>query len=148
MQKIKEHINETFNASLVYKHNIDEKINICLGNVSCDMDSSIGVFILAFYLTHKHNYYDDVGNFDNLYIPVVNCPRGELEARLDIAYHFEKHGIDIKKLVYIDDLDIDFYSQSNKLSLALIDHNKLDVMQSKWDNSVNMIVDHHVDTNT
>ena len=147
MEKVKSFIEEeTFNASLVYKEKIEEKLNICLGNVSCDMDSSIGVYILSYYLTHLNNYFEDKGNFDNLYIPIVNCPRGELESRLDIAYHFQKNDIDIKKLVYINDIDLNYYASKNLLNISIIDHNKLDVTQEAWADGVTMIVDHHVDT--
>lgn len=137
---------ETNTAFRTYRENIDEKLNVCLGNVSCDMDSTIGVFILGYYLTHKNKYFDDLGNYDNLYLPVVNCKRGELVARLDISFHFQKFGIDTNSLIYIDDLDLDFYAKCNLLKLCIIDHNKLDVEQSQWDSSVKMIVDHHVDT--
>lgn len=147
MEHFLSYLQETSTASAIYRENVEEKINLCLGNVSCDMDSSIGVFILAYLLTHKSKYFDDPGNFENLYIPVINCPRGELEARLDITYHLEKHGIDLKKLTYVSDLDIDFYAKENTLSLSIIDHNQLDLHQSKWGDSVKMIVDHHVDTN-
>lgn len=146
MEKLINFVNETYTASLVYKENIDERINVCLGNVSCDMDSSIGVYLLAYFLTHKNKYSDDPGNFENLHIPVVNCPRGELEARIDIAYHLEKHGIDLNKLVYVTDLDLNYYASQGLLNLSIIDHNQLDITQSKWGESVKMIVDHHVDT--
>lgn len=137
---------ETNTAFRTYKQNIDEKINVCLGNVSCDMDSTIGVFILGYYLTHKNRYFDDLGNYDDLYLPVVNCKRGDLVARLDISYHFKKFGIDTNLLIYIDDLDLDHYSKNKLLKLCIIDHNKLDIEQSHWDSSVKMIIDHHVDT--
>jgi len=146
MEDFLDFINETHTASLIYKENIDEKINICLGNVSCDMDSTIGPFILAYYLTHQNKYFDDQGNYDNLFLPVVNCPRGELQARLDIAHHFQNFSIDMDKLIYINDLNIDFYSQKNLLNLSIIDHNKLDKGQAKWDKDVITIIDHHVDT--
>jgi len=146
MNKLLNFINETYIASLVYKENIEEQLNICLGNVSCDMDSTIGAYILAYFETHKNNYYNDPGNYENLFIPVVNCPRGELEARIDISHHLKKFNIDLNKLVYISDLNIDYYAENNLLNLCIIDHNKLDITQSKWDSSVSMILDHHVDT--
>ena len=148
MEKLHDFINETYTASLTYKENIDERINVCLGNVSCDMDSSIGVFILAYYMTNKNEYYKDPGNYENLFIPVVNCPRGELEARIDIAYHLEKNGINLKKLVYIDDLDLKFYSAKGLLNLSIIDHNRLDITQEYMKDCVKLVVDHHVDTHT
>jgi inorganic pyrophosphatase/exopolyphosphatase len=146
MNKLLDFIHESHVASLVYKENIDEKLNICLGNVSCDMDSTIGAYIVAYFETHKNEYYKDPGNYEDLYIPVVNCPRGELEARIDIAHHLKKFDIDLSKLVYITDLDMDYYSDNNLLNLTIIDHNKLDINQSKWGKSVSKIIDHHVDT--
>ena len=107
MNKLLDFIHESHVAALVYKENIDEKLNICLGNVSCDMDSTIGAYIVAYFETHKNEYHMDPGNYEDLYIPVVNCPRGELEARIDIAHHLKKFDIDLTKLVYITDIDMD-----------------------------------------
>lgn len=147
MDNLYNFLKEVRTAGDIYKENIDEKINISLGNVSCDMDSAVGAIILAYYLTSKNNYYNDYGNFEKFWIPVINCPRNELIARIDISYHFKKYGIDTNNLIFVDDLDITHYSKNNLLNLALIDHNKLDYSQQAWENSVTMIVDHHLDLN-
>jgi exopolyphosphatase len=145
MDKLLHFLSEAYTAADIYKQKIDEKINICIGNVSCDMDSAIGAILLAYYLTYKNDYFSDPGNFDNLWIPVINCPRKEIIARLDITAHLKLFGIDINKLTYIDDFDITDYAINGLLSLALIDHNKLDITQQDWAKSVVYIVDHHVD---
>jgi inorganic pyrophosphatase/exopolyphosphatase len=145
MNALLKYLSEAHTAAEIYKYNIDERINICIGNVSCDMDSAIGAIILGYYMTHKDRYFDDYGNYENFWIPVINCARKEIEARIDIAFHLKTHGIDIEKLVYIDDLDINYYSDNNLLKLAIIDHNKLDLSQEKWSESVVFILDHHVD---
>jgi inorganic pyrophosphatase/exopolyphosphatase len=147
MDQLNKFLSEVQSAGDIYKRNIDERINICLGNVSCDMDSAVGAILLAYYLTRKNNYYNDYGNYEIFWIPVINCPRGELEARIDINLHIKKYGIDINNLIYINDLDISHYSRHNLLSLALIDHNKLDYSQEEWSKSVQIIIDHHVDLN-
>lgn len=145
MKQFRDYLLEAKTAADIYKGRIDERINICLGNVSCDMDSSIGVFVLGFHLTHKHDYFSDPGNFDNLWVPVVNCPRGELRARNDIAYHIQQYDIDLEQLVYIDDIDLAHYATQKLLSVAIIDHNKLDMHQSFMRDCVTLVVDHHVD---
>lgn len=145
MNSLLKYLNEAHTAAEIYKFNLDERINICIGNVSCDMDSAIGAIILGYYMTHKDRYFDDYGNYENFWIPVINCARKEIEARIDIAFHFKTHGIDIEKLVYIDDIDFNYYSDNNLLKLSIIDHNKLDLSQEKWNESVVFILDHHVD---
>jgi inorganic pyrophosphatase/exopolyphosphatase len=145
MEKIHRFLKEASVAGDIYKDNIDEKLNVCLGNVSCDMDSAIGAILLAYYMSNKEEYDKDYGNYEKFWIPIINCPRNEICARIDISYHLKSFGIDLTKLVYIDDLDINYYSEKNLLKLAIIDHNKLDLSQQAWADSVVFIVDHHVD---
>jgi inorganic pyrophosphatase/exopolyphosphatase len=147
MEMLIKFLDEARIAADIYKENIDEKINICLGNVSCDMDSSIGAIILGYYMSHKAEYFNDYGNYENFWIPIINCPRAEIDARIDIAFHLKNFGIDKSKLVFIDDLDLNFYSSRGLLKLAIIDHNKLDLSQEQWVNDVVFILDHHVDMN-
>jgi inorganic pyrophosphatase/exopolyphosphatase len=96
-------------------------------------------------MSYKEEYYKDYGNFERFWVPVINCPREEICARIDISFHLKSYGVDVTKLVYIDDLDLNFYSERGLLKLAIIDHNKLDLSQQQWDESVVFIVDHHVD---
>jgi len=145
MEKVYKFLNESYTALNIYKQNIEERINVCIGNVSCDMDSAIGAILLAYYLTYKDEYYNNYGNYEKFWIPVINCPRAEMCARIDISYHLKKFGVDADKLVYIDDLNLNFYSERNLLQLSLIDHNKLDMTQQQWDSAVVFLVDHHVD---
>jgi len=138
-------IKEANNAFQIFKTNIDEGLNITLGNVSCDMDSCIGAILLGYYLTMKNDYRSQPGNFDLFWLPVINCPRKELCARIDIWHHLNKYEIDFNMLIFIDDLDINHYSKNNLLKLAIVDHNILDITQQHWGPCVTMIVDHHAD---
>ncbi len=148
MQKVHAYLKEIKSAAEIYKQNIDEPMNICIGNVSCDMDSAIGAIILAYYKTYKSDYFEEYGNYENLWIPVINCPRAEIKARIDICYHLESFNINHEDLIYNDDIDINFYADNKLLNLALIDHNKLDMTQSRWESSIRHIVDHHLDNKT
>jgi len=147
MNQLQKFLSEVNTAGEIYKENIDEKLNVCLGNVSCDMDSAIGAILLAYYMTNKNEYYKDYGNYEIFWVPVINCPREELRARIDIHHHLKSHGIDINNLIYINDLDLNHYSKNKLLNLALIDHNKLDYSQQAWEESVTFVVDHHVNLN-
>jgi inorganic pyrophosphatase/exopolyphosphatase len=145
MQSLQNFLGETNTAKEIYTENLDEKLNICIGNVSCDMDSTIGSIILAYYLTHKSKYFDDYGNYEKLWIPVINCPRSEIVARIDICFHLKTFDVDPNKLIFVDDIDFNYYAQNNNLNVAIIDHNKLDITQKNWDHCVVMVIDHHVD---
>jgi inorganic pyrophosphatase/exopolyphosphatase len=145
MEKVFKFLREARLAADIYSENIDEKLNVCLGNVSCDMDSAIGAILMAYYLSYKEEYYKDYGNYERFWVPVINCPREEICARIDISFHLKSFGVDLTKLVYIDDLDLNYYAERNLLKLSIIDHNKLDLSQQAWDESVVYIVDHHVD---
>jgi inorganic pyrophosphatase/exopolyphosphatase len=146
MNTLTKFLKEAQAASKIYKHQIEDRMNICLGNVSCDMDSAIGAIILAYYLSYKDEYINDYGNYELFWIPVINCKREEIYARIDISYHLKTFGIDPEVLVFVDDIDIDYYANNDLLKLAIIDHNKLDLTQEKWAKAVMFIVDHHVDT--
>jgi inorganic pyrophosphatase/exopolyphosphatase len=143
--KLTSFLREAYSAAGIFGENIDEKLNICLGNVSCDMDSAIGAILLAYFMSYKEEYFEDWGNYEKFWVPVINCPRSEICARIDISYHLKSFGLDLSKLVYIDDIDINFYAEKKQLRLAIIDHNKLDLTQQQWRDSVVYIVDHHVD---
>jgi len=143
--ELKKFIEESFNAFQIYKNEIDEHLNVTLGNVSCDMDSCIGAILLGFYLTLKNDYIAHPGDFEKFWLPIINCPRAELKARLDIAYHLKKYDVEMDKLVFIDDINLDSYAKKNLLKIAMIDHNELDVTQKHWGHCVTMIVDHHKD---
>lgn len=142
---LKKFVKEANNAFQIFKHNIEETMNVALGNVSCDMDSCIGAILLGYYLTLKNDYRSQPGNFDLFWMPVINCPRKELCARLDISHHLEKYQIDPELLVFIDDIDLSFYASNKQLKLAIVDHNILDITQQHLGKSVVMIVDHHKD---
>jgi len=143
--QLKKFIKESKNAFQTYKNEIDENLNVTLGNVSCDMDSCIGAIFLGFYLTLKNDYRSNPGDFEKFWLPIINCPRTELKARLDIAYHLKKYNVEIDDLVFIDDFNLDSYAKKNLLKIALIDHNELDITQKHWGHCITMIVDHHKD---
>ena len=99
-----------------------------LGNVSCDLDS----FLSSYLLSIANNFSKEETN--QIYIPIINCPRKELRYRFDIVYLTKRFNIDIENMIYIDD---DFFKRvirKKKAKFILVDHNKPDLNQRKFIN--------------
>jgi exopolyphosphatase len=92
-------------------------LNICLGNVSVDMDSVVGSLTLAYYYSLRG------GDF---YVPAVNCKESFFPMKLDINMHLREHGLE--PMIFMDTLG-PLVSRIEKV--ALIDHNKLDKSQEE-----------------
>lgn len=130
-----------------------------LNNNSCDMDSFICSVILSICKNISENIIRAENNSDSsdlninnesdlIYLPLMNCKRGELKTRLDINFIMKKFDINEDDLFYINDesvindLHIDSFSNS---FLILVDHNVLDPSQSTFSDRVVEIYDHHLD---
>jgi len=132
-------------------------LNICLGNVSGDMDSVIGSLLMGYYYTNKEGFYAeeekeelDVTALDDtrlskFFVPVINMNNSELEARSDIIYHLEQTGVIRDEIVSIDMLDLQHFVSEGKLGVNLIDHNYPDCNQEFLIPFVERIIDHHHD---
>lgn len=134
-----------------------------MNNSSCDMDS----FISSIYLAAIKNIIHEViflnekneleltsfngSQISKIYLPLMNCKRGELKNRLDIAYVMKKFNIEEESLFYIDDPDVEHYIEENSLKnnfkLILVDHNKLEKKYLHLLDKVEEIIDHHDDKN-
>ena len=113
-----------------------------LGNVSCDLDS----FLSSYLLSVANNFSKH--EINQIYIPIINCPRKELKNRFDLDYLTKRFSIDTENMNYIDD---DFFKRQirkkNKAKFILVDHNRPDLSQRKIINEHNIIgiYDHHKD---
>jgi inorganic pyrophosphatase/exopolyphosphatase len=113
-----------------------------LGNVSCDLDS----FLSSYLLCVANNFSKH--EINQIYIPIINCPRKELKYRFDLDYLTKRFSIDTENMNYIDD---DFFKRQirkkNKAKFILVDHNRPDLSQRKIINEQNIIgiYDHHKD---
>ena len=133
MEHFKKYMADAWNfTNSLVKNNKGAHLNICLGNVSGDMDSVIGSMIMGYYLTMKNYYSTDVSELTEeeklakFYIPVLNLTREELHARLDIIHHLKIGEIVPEELPSIKDIDLDHWISNKNLSVHLVDHNKQD----------------------
>jgi inorganic pyrophosphatase/exopolyphosphatase len=140
-----------------------EIVYFVMNNSSCDMDS----FISSISLAAARNLQEDVFTFNNqnelelssynnslvnkIYIPLMNCKRGELKNRLDIAFVMKKFKIEEENLFYINDPEVEQYinenSQNFNFKIILVDHNKLEEKHLHLLDKVEEIIDHHDDRN-
>lgn len=95
-------------------------LRIVLGNVSCDMDSTVGCIGLAYFYTLKTQ--ED-------WTPVINCKRDDFKLKNDIIGHVVKDcGIPTEELLFWDEL---VALRLEIIEVALFDHNILDPEQAK-----------------
>ncbi|GBM49912.1 Protein prune 2 [Araneus ventricosus] len=123
------------------KHNLknaseSSKIQIVLGNESCDLDSAISSLVMAYFIFKVQKTADIV-------IPVLNVKRKELAVRTEVVFFLEETSISISDVICIDEIDLKALHEKGKLSLVLVDHNTLSVEQSYLDSRVVQIFDHH-----
>jgi inorganic pyrophosphatase/exopolyphosphatase len=126
-----------------------------LNNTSCDMDSFLSSIILSIARNISSNViqFPQGQNFslnessNKVFLPLMNCKRGDLKSRLDIAYVMNLFKLDSSSLFYISDEEIQKeLNSSDSVRLSLVDHNVLDPSQEKFADLVEEIYDHHTDT--
>ncbi|GFW49513.1 exopolyphosphatase PRUNE1 [Trichonephila clavipes] len=123
------------------KHNLknaseSSKIQIVLGNESCDLDSAISSLVMAYFIFKVQKNADIV-------IPVLNVKRKELAVRTEVVFFLEETSINISDVICIDEIDLKALHEKGKLSVVLVDHNTLSTEQSYLDSRVVQIIDHH-----
>eukprot|EP00984_Skeletonema_dohrnii_P014002 scaffold5860_cov103-Skeletonema_dohrnii-CCMP3373.AAC.3 len=146
-------LESTVPASL---QNKDEKRtnNVIIGNEAGDADSIISALTLGYVTSSNNNSPPD--NNNTFQVPIVSIPRAEMELRRDAALLLDMVGINVQKLLYIDDdivvtkhlLPSSPPDSSDTLldsTITLVDHNRLRPMFSHLNSLVTEIVDHHKD---
>ncbi|KAI8144623.1 hypothetical protein BJV82DRAFT_513427 [Fennellomyces sp. T-0311] len=113
-------------------------IVIVTGNDSADLDSIISALTFSFISTLKSP--------DTLYVPLVKVPVPDLELRPELNYVFKTAGVDYKKLICIDCVDLQaLYNAGARV--ILVDHNRLTPPfdENIWAERVIGVLDHHKD---
>lgn len=67
-----------------------------MGNEACDLDSAVSALTLAFFLSSR----------TSTAIPIIPIPANDLILRTEIVYFFKRIGLDLRSLIYLDDLDL------------------------------------------
>ena len=121
------------------KQNFSDKkqITIVMGNEAADLDSMASAVTYAWYL----NLNDTGGN----YFPLINIPRADFKLRTEAVYLFQEAVVNIDKLLFSEDVDLDKLKASSNLKLILVDHNKLASSQAGLETVITGILDHHAD---
>ena len=130
-----------------------KRINhVIIGNEAGDADSIISALTLG-YVTSSNSRSP---SNNACQVPIVSIPRAEMELRRDAALLLDMVGINVEKLLYIDDdvvtkhlLPSSSSGASNDLdtTITLVDHNRLRPRYSHLNSMVTEIVDHHKDEN-
>jgi inorganic pyrophosphatase/exopolyphosphatase len=90
------------------------EIIFVMGNSSSDMDSFITSCMVAFLrniesrsisYTNQHEItYNNYSRINKLYLPVINCKKGELFWRLDIAEILHQVELEEDDFIYFEDI--------------------------------------------
>ncbi|GFU22549.1 protein prune homolog 2 [Nephila pilipes] len=123
------------------KHNLknaseSSKIQVVLGNESCDLDSAISSLVMAYFIFKVQKTADII-------IPVLNVKRKELAVRTEVVFFLEETSINISDVICIDEIDLKALHEKGKLSVVLVDHNALSTEQLYLDSRIVQIIDHH-----
>lgn len=119
-----------------------QAIHFVMGNESADLDSIVSSIAYAYLLHHEQ------AGANELYIPLLNIYREEIELRKDILYLFQQLNISTEDLLFLDDqVPLDTLFAQGRLRFNLVDHNVLRPRQEHLSDAVERIVDHHADEN-
>ena len=146
-------LESTVPASLQSK-DAKRRNNVIIGNEAGDADSIISALTLGYVTSFNNNSPPE--NNNTFQVPIVSIPRAEMELRRDAALLLDMVGINVQKLLYIDDdivvtnhlLPSSADDSSDTLldsTITLVDHNRLRPMFSHLNSLVTEIVDHHKD---
>lgn len=125
------------NFSKIITPDVSFTFNFVLGNCSCDMDSFTSSIIYSYYRNiqlksisvnedDKNGIYFHIYDNNNiLYIPILNCNKGELFNRLDISELCSKYNLSEDDFLYFnEEFKIEDNNKNEKQQLLIF--NKLE----------------------
>ncbi|KAI1305547.1 Exopolyphosphatase [Mortierella claussenii] len=122
----------------------DAHVILVSGNESADLDSIVSALTTAFFLARDNNNKSKA-----IVLPFINIPKIDLTLRSDVKYVLSSNHIDSDLIFFRDQLpQLEQLVANDKLSLFLVDHNKVEGTMSSLQNaSVVGVIDHHADEN-
>ena len=121
--------------------NRDYLVRVVMGNEASDLDSMASSIAYGYLLSQ------DSLPGGEIVLPVMNIPRDDFKLRTEAVYLFKEVGIDISRLVFLDEINLGALRDRKLIKLVLIDHNKLAKSQEPLADAVDEIIDHHVAEN-
>ena len=117
--------------------NTDYLVRVVMGNEASDLDSMASSIAYGYLLSQESLPGGEI------VLPVMNIPRDDFKLRTEAVYLFKEVGIDISRLVFLDEIKLDALRDRKLLKLVLVDHNKLAKSQEALADAVDEIIDHH-----
>jgi exopolyphosphatase len=111
-------------------------IHYVLGNESADLDSVISSLMYAYLLYENHSKQE-------LYLPLINIKRKELNTRKDLLYLLQLAKISTNHLLFLEEAPFSYLFSRRQLCLNLVDHHILRMDQQIFSAAVESIIDHH-----
>jgi exopolyphosphatase len=112
---------------------------IVMGNEAADLDSMASAVVYAWYRTASGK------EKDRLVVPFIPIPREDFRLRTEATYLFGEAGISESHLLFAEDINLAALQAEGRLSLILVDHNKLGKAFAGLADCVIGILDHHQD---
>jgi len=114
-----------------------QKIHVVLGNVSCDLDSTVCALVYGYFQHSRH------GSSAELYVPVLNIRRADYALRTDVTHVLGRCGLgDSSLLTFRSDIDLHLLQSSGRLKLTLVDWHMLPEDDSVLDDALVEVIDH------
>lgn len=116
------------------------KIHLVIGSEAADLDSIVSAVAYSWLKTSLAENHSEES-----FIPLINIPAADFKLRTEVVWLFSQAGIETQNLCFIDEINIEEMFKGGKLSLTLVDHNKLSGKQEYLSSCVKEIIDHHKD---
>ncbi len=110
---------------------------IVMGNEAADLDSMATSLVYA--------SFKNAQGITPYHIPVIPIERNDFPLRTEAVWLFSKAGIDVSRLVFSDDTDLQALLAQPENTLILVDHNKPSKACADAAAKVTEILDHHED---
>lgn len=115
-------------------------IHAVIGNEAADLDSMASAIMYGFLACRT------LERRNQPHVPVINIPRRDFVLRTEAVYLFDRLGLDVTALQFIDEINLGALHRDGQLSLTLVDHNVLSQDQAPYHDAVEAIIDHHDDS--
>ena len=89
--------------------NTDYLVRVVMGNEASDLDSMASSIAYGYLLSQSLPGGEIV-------LPVMNIPRDDFKLRTEAVYLFKEVGIDISRLVFLDEIKLDALKTENYLN--------------------------------
>ncbi|MCX7787972.1 MAG: DHH family phosphoesterase [Spirochaetes bacterium] len=115
------------------------KVCIVMGNEAADLDSMASSVLYALL---KSRVDPDPSH---IYLPFAPIPKEDFKLRTEAVYLFKEAGVGQDALLFAGELELHPLQKDGRLSLILMDHNKLSKDYTAYEGFVEEIIDHHKD---